>query len=173
MADRIVQCYRDLARFPDPSTFKEIDLQKITDRLALILSKSALQPQLRLVIEDMRDLPKIIGDPGVLEQIFFILMENAIQAADGKKERQLTIRAALQDGKLRLEFSDDCGGIEPENLDKIYDPFFTTKPRGQGTGLGLSIVQQILARHKGTISVESQVGRGTTFYVTLPWIKLI
>jgi len=173
MADRIVKCYRDLARFPDHTMFKKIDLQKIADQLALVLSKSALQSQLRLVIEDMRNLPKIIGDPGELEQIFFILIENAIQAADGKKERQLTIRAANQDGKLRLEFTDDCGGIEPENLDKIYDPFFTTKPRGQGTGLGLGIVQQILARHKGTIRVESQVGRGTTFYVTLPWIKLI
>ncbi|KPK75237.1 MAG: hypothetical protein AMJ79_12015 [Phycisphaerae bacterium SM23_30] len=168
--EMIVQSFRDLARLPGQPFEEKINLQKIADQVALVLSEKARQVQLQLVIEDMNNLPQGIGDKTEIEQIFFILVENSIQAADGKKERQLTIRAALQDSELRLEFADDCGGIAPENLHKIFEPFFTTKPRGQGTGLGLSIVQQILTRRHGTIRVESQAGRGITFYITLPWI---
>lgn len=117
----------------------------------------------------MSDLPKFTSDPGEMEQIFFMLMENTIQAADGKKERQLNIRAARQDDAIVLTFTDDCGGIAPQDLDKIFEPFWTTKPRGQGTGLGLNIVRNILFVRDGTIRVESQVDRGTTFFVTIPW----
>ena len=64
--------------------------------------------------------------------------------------------------------TDTGTGIRPENLDKIFDPFFTTKDVGKGTGLGLSVSYGIIKRHRGAIAVESEVGKGTTFSVTLP-----
>ena len=169
-AEAIVQRFRDFARSPVPPVIEEIDLQRIADRTFLLFSESARQSRLQLVIEDMSHLPKINGDPSDLEQIFFILIENALQAADGEIDQQLAIRAALRDDRLELEFCDNCGGIDPQDLDRIFEPFFTTKPRGQGTGLGLSIVQQILTERGGAIRVESLVGQGTTFFVDLPWL---
>jgi two-component system NtrC family sensor kinase len=67
-----------------------------------------------------------------------------------------------------IHISDSGCGIAPENLKKIFDPFFTTKPVGEGTGLGLSVTYGIIERHKGSISVQSQVGFGTTFRVEIP-----
>ncbi|MHC4296328.1 MAG: ATP-binding protein, partial [Planctomycetota bacterium] len=70
-----------------------------------------------------------------------------------------------------LRFADDCGGIAPEHVDSVLEPFFTTKPPGEGTGLGLCIVQQIASRAGGKVSVESEFGRGSTFLVTIPLDK--
>ena len=69
---------------------------------------------------------------------------------------------------VRLDIKDTGSGIPPEKLEKIYDPFFTTKEPGKGTGLGLFIVRQIVERNKGRISVESTVGKGTTFFLDFP-----
>ncbi|MFC1782804.1 PAS domain S-box protein, partial [Planctomycetota bacterium] len=170
-AETIVKNFLGFAPAPDQTVIEDIDLKEIADRVALVLSENARQAHLRLVIEDMSNLPKFTGDPGEIEQIFFMLMENAIQAADGKKERQLNIRAARQDDTIVLTFTDDCGGINPQDQDKIFEPFFSTKPRGQGTGLGLNIVQQILTARGGTIRVESQIGQGATFFVNMPWLR--
>lgn len=94
--------------------------------------------------------------------------ENGIQAADGKKTRQLVISGALKDKHIELRLSDNCGGIAPENINKIFEPFFTTKPRGQGTGLGLCIVKDVVSRIGGHIRIESKFGEGTTFIINIP-----
>ena len=75
---------------------------------------------------------------------------------------------AVKDRRVELRFADTCGGIAPENIDAVLEPFFTTKPPGQGTGLGLCIVQEIAARAGGKVSLESEFGKGTTFFVALP-----
>ena len=72
------------------------------------------------------------------------------------------------EGGVELQFSDDCCGIAPEHLDKIFEPFFSTKLDGKGIGIGLSLVQQILISLGKEIRVENQPGKGTIFYVTLP-----
>jgi signal transduction histidine kinase len=74
----------------------------------------------------------------------------------------------VKDEHIELRFSDTCGGIPTESLDKIFEPFFTTKPRGHGTGLGLCIVRDAVARVGGRVRVESELGKGSTFFVTLP-----
>ena len=114
------------------------------------------------------DLPEVKTNEMALEQIFLIIIQNAIEAADGRKEHKLDITGKFADGNIELQFADDCCGIAPENLDRIFEPFFSTKTEDKGMGLGLDIVQQILISCGGQIRVESQLGKGTTFYVTLP-----
>jgi signal transduction histidine kinase len=93
------------------------------------------------------------------------LIHNAVQALEG--EGNLIIETARQEGGVVVRVIDDGPGIPAEVLPRIFEPFFTTKRKGEGTGLGLRIVEQIVARHAGRISVESQPGR-TCFSVWLP-----
>ena len=127
-----------------------------------------LKSKLQLIIKDKDRPPIIAGKAEDFEQIFFVMIQNAIQATDGKEWRHLVIDASITDHAINLEFSDNCSGIATENLDKILKPFFTTKKMGDGTGLGLSIVQRILAEYSGTIRVESELNKGTTFYLSIP-----
>ena len=72
------------------------------------------------------------------------------------------------DKNIAIKIKDTGKGIDPKNLEKIFEPFFTTKPVGEGTGLGMSIAYKVIQNHKGDISVESKIGEGTTFTITLP-----
>jgi signal transduction histidine kinase len=100
--------------------------------------------------------------------MFFSLVDNAIQAANGKKRCRFVISGDVKDEHIELRFSDTCSGIAPENLDKIFEPFFTTGAKGTRTGLGLCIVERIVSEAEGKIHVESKAGKGTTFFVILP-----
>jgi signal transduction histidine kinase len=80
----------------------------------------------------------------------------------------LTVRVASASGRVRIQVIDTGIGIAPEHLERIYDPFFTTKPRGQGTGLGLSVSYGIIKEHSGTLTAESTPGEGARFIVSLP-----
>jgi two-component system NtrC family sensor kinase len=84
----------------------------------------------------------------------------------------LTLRARNDGDKVVVEVSDNGVGIAPENLPKIFEPFFTTKEIGRGTGLGLAVCYGILTEHGGTLDVQSTVGAGTTFTITLSAVKL-
>ncbi|MBI3031424.1 MAG: response regulator, partial [Candidatus Rokubacteria bacterium] len=117
------------------------------------------------------DLPQIAGDPHQLQQVVLNLVNNAIQAmtaAHGQGRLHLTTALSADRSTVRIAVADDGPGIRPEHLSRVMEPFFTTKPQGEGTGLGLAIVQGIVTEHGGTISVESEPGRGATFTVTLP-----
>ena len=97
------------------------------------------------------------------------LLTNAAQAlGERKRAAPSASRPTRKDGKAVITVADDGPGIPPELLPRIFDPFFTTKEVGQGSGLGLSIVHGIVERHGGTIAVDSAVGKGTTFTVSLP-----
>lgn len=95
------------------------------------------------------------------------LLVNAAQAV-GEVQGEVHIKTWCEDQTVSASVSDTGKGIAPEHLRKIFDPFFTTKPVGEGTGLGLSISHGIVLRHRGRLSVESVLGRGTTFTVSLP-----
>mgnify|MGYP001573868479 CR=1 FL=1 len=96
-------------------------------------------------------------------------MNLLLNAADAMPEGgTVTILAGSEAGRVRIEVRDTGVGIPAEHLDKIYDPFFTTKPRGKGTGLGLSVSYGIVKEHAGTLSVESNPGEGSRFTVSLP-----
>ena len=121
-------------------------------------------------IEKLPPEPKSMADPNQLQQVFLNLLANARQATEAKKGARIVVRAAREGEKLVLTFRDNGVGIPPENLDKIFAPFFTTKPVGKGTGLGLSISYGIVQQHKGSIRAESEVGQGTAFIIEFPVI---
>lgn len=117
------------------------------------------------------DLPTIAGDPNQLQQVLINLVNNASQAmaaAKGQGTLRVASELAADRATIRITVADDGPGIPPDFLGRIFEPFFTTKPPGEGTGLGLPIAKGIVAEHGGTIQVESEPGRGTTFVLTLP-----
>ena len=112
--------------------------------------------------------PAVLGDEQRLQQVLLNLIVNAEYALHGQPERRLTLRSRRLDGHLVIEVADSGAGIDAETQRHIFEPFFTTKPAGAGTGLGLSVSYGIVQAHGGTITVDSAVGRGTTFRITLP-----
>lgn len=112
------------------------------------------------------DIPHIACYPSQLNQVFLNLFVNASQAI--KEKGTITIRTRRTNGDIEIDISDTGQGIKPENIAKIFDPGFTTKGVGIGTGLGLSICYQIIQDHNGNITVQSEVGKGTTFTIRLP-----
>jgi C4-dicarboxylate-specific signal transduction histidine kinase len=114
-------------------------------------------------------LPEIIADPFQIQQVFINIVLNAEQAMmAGHKEGALTITTGRVGDNIKVSFSDDGPGISPENMRKLFSPFFTTKEVGKGTGLGLSICYGIVADHGGRIYARSELGEGATFVVELP-----
>lgn len=108
-----------------------------------------------------------------LQKAFLNLLMNAIQAIDEPPgEIRIAARVDLEQQQAVITVADNGCGIPREHLDRIFDPFFSTKEVGLGTGLGLSIVYGIIEKHQGTISVESRVGEGTRFTIRLPWQPL-
>jgi len=111
-------------------------------------------------------LQRVNGNRGRLQQVLMNLLLNAVDAMPGGG--MVTVAARAASGRIQIEVSDTGCGIPQEHLDRIYDPFFTTKPRGQGTGLGLSVSYGIVKEHSGTLSAESSPGEGSRFVVSLP-----
>jgi PAS domain S-box-containing protein len=163
-----VDSLRNFAQESSKEIISEVNLKAVAERILDLLNESARRAGVSLHLKDMDKLPLIQSNEKDLEQLFFALVENAIQAADGKKECQLIISGDVKDEHIELRFSDTCGGIAPENLDRIFEPFFTTRPVGERTGLGLCIVERIVSGAGGKIRLESKAGKGSTFFVTLP-----
>jgi PAS domain S-box-containing protein len=163
----IVERIRGVAQKTSDPTVARVVLAATARRVMSLLEDSARTA--RIVLEPQLDaLPPICAYERNLEQVFFALAQNAVQAADGSKACRLRITGRIEDDTVELRFTDDCGGIAPEHLNRIFEPFFTTKHAGEGTGLGLCVVHRILAQAGGHIRVETRFGEGTTFIVTLP-----
>jgi PAS domain S-box-containing protein len=167
----VVNRFRNFARKSSENIIREVNLKTIAGRIVNLLNESSLHSGVELVIEDMDELPHVYANERDLEQMFFALIDNAIHAAGTSKNSRIVISCTKLGDYMELRFADNCGGIAPENLEKIFQPFFTTKPHGQGTGLGLCIVQDIVSRAGGKIRVESEIDKGSTFFITLPLNK--
>jgi signal transduction histidine kinase len=118
------------------------------------------------VTKDYGDIPLIPCYPQRLNQVFMNILVNAAQAIEKQGEIKISTRAL--DGYAEIKISDTGLGISKENLSKIFDPFFTSKEVGKGTGLGLNVAYNIIKKHKGSIDVQSTVGKGTTFTIRIP-----
>jgi two-component system, NtrC family, sensor kinase len=160
---RIVKSLRNFARL-DEAERKKADLHEGLDS-TLTLLRHELGGRIE-VVKDYGKLPEIDCFPNQLNQVFMNILVNACHATEGKGKINIATRL---DGKNAIVRISDTGkGIKPEHLTKIFDPGFTTKGVGVGTGLGLSISFRIIQDHHGSISVESDVGKGTTFTLRLP-----
>lgn len=115
------------------------------------------------------DLPPILCDAAQIEQVLLALVMNAMDALPQGGNLWITTSSSREQNCVRVVVRDDGIGIPPDILSHLFEPFLTTKETGRGVGLGLAISRSILERHSGSIEVESEVGRGTTFTVTLPW----
>jgi two-component system NtrC family sensor kinase len=152
-----------------PMNLQATNLNQVIDQsLRLIqhqldLAGVQVQPQLD------PDLPPVLCDAAQIEQVLLALMVNAMDAMPQGGNLWLTTQANGEDNAVRVTVRDDGTGIPPDILARMFEPFLTTKETGRGVGLGLAISRSILERHNGTIEVQSEPGRGTTFTITLPW----
>jgi len=161
----IVQNLRTFSRL-DEAEFKESDLHEGIDSTIRLLSLYYSSDNIRL-IRDYGELPPVDAFAGQLNQVWLNLLVNAAQAV-GAKGGEVRISTRTAEESVTVAIADTGGGIAPENLNRIFEPFYTTKPVGEGTGLGLSISFGIVERHGGTIAVDTRLDEGTTFTVTLP-----
>ncbi len=143
----------------------QLDIPKEIDTTLNILNNK-YKNRITVIKNYAPNTPKIEAYGGQLNQVFMNILDNA-QDAMGEKGT-LTINVYKEHSKVKIEFIDTGKGIPEENLKKVFDPFFTTKPVGKGTGLGMSISYRVINDHHGTIEVESKVGVGTKFTITLP-----
>ena len=170
---RISEITKKLSSFAKPSKDFKPELtdieEQLDDTLAVVGHDLELERiEIRKSIQ--KPLPKILSDKRQVQQIFFNIIRNAGQAINEKGVIEISA-VDTPDGNVNIEISDTGQGIPEDKLDKIYEPFFTTKQPGKGTGLGLSIVRQLVWRNKGDIKVRSKVGEGTTFTITFPQAK--
>jgi PAS domain S-box-containing protein len=168
---RVRRIVRDLKSFSraDEETITPTDLRKSLDT-AITLVWNEIRHRARLVRE-YDGLPRVRANEARLGQVFINLLVNAAQAMPEGDIDHNTLRVIGRTdalGNAVVEIRDTGCGIPPENLDRIFEPFFTTKPVGEGTGLGLAICHGIISSLGGTISVQSEVGKGTLFRVVLP-----
>jgi signal transduction histidine kinase len=160
----IVRNLREFAHL-DQAEFKEVDLNVALESAVEVLRHELRKKDLR-VERHMEPLPALLGLPGKLNQVFLNLLLNAIQACG--QGGTVTIRTGLDGASAVVEIQDNGCGICPEHRPRLFEPFFTTRQVGEGTGLGLSVSFGIVRDHGGSIEVESEVGRGSTFRVRLP-----
>jgi PAS domain S-box-containing protein len=166
---RIQQIVQDLRDFSQHEVVGDIevaaDLNASVEATAQIARGRARSRQVELEL-DLAPLPPIDYAPAKINQVLINLIVNAIDAcsAGGK----VTVRTRPNDRTVMVQVIDNGRGIEPAIREKIFDPYFTTKPQGQGTGLGLSISYGIVAEHGGKIEIESTPGQGSTFTMHLP-----
>jgi len=169
-AERVERIVQDLLAFARPSReMGPVDVHRVLD-LAINMSWSEIRYRARL-IKDYAEIPPVHADEARLSQVVLNLLVNAAQAIPtgnpANHEIRVTTRMGAA-GQALIELRDTGCGIPPEVRGRLFEPFFTTKEVGKGTGLGLSICHGIVSALGGEITVESEVGKGSTFRVTLP-----
>ena len=164
----IVLQLRNFSRL-DEADMKEADIHEGIDG-SLALLNYRIKDRID-VVKDYGEVGRLLCYPGALNQVFMNVIANGVQAIESKRDGTkgtITIRTRRENGAVVVRIKDDGTGIPAHVLPKIFDPFFTTKDRERGTGLGLSITHGIVEKHGGRIDVNTEVGKGTEFVITLP-----
>ena len=146
---------------------QDTDINAMLGALAQEQSRLELYQHVQIQTDLDPNLGVIHADPLQLHQVFTNLMNNAAEAMPNGGALTLRTRRGPAPGFVTIEVQDSGSGISKENMKKIFTPFFTTKPIGKGTGLGLAIIYGIVKMHRGQLSVQSEVGQGSTFTITL------
>jgi len=164
----IIERFRGFARASSPGHQRDVDLSDIARHMVELTAEAAERAHVSVSLRGLDRLPRFSARPKDMEQLFFALLMNAIQAAAGRTERVVVVTGQARDQEVELRFEDNCGGIAAENVDRIFKPFFTTKADAGGTGLGLCVVKHILDRYNAEIEILNRLGEGVTFKVVLP-----
>lgn len=172
--DRICGLITDLLSFARPSkpNVAPVDVNEVVDNIARILESQAKEKNIAIMRQFGANLPKVWIDREQMKQVFMNLILNAIQAMQGAGTITLMSRTVTKNGTqpaadfVQIEVKDNGVGIPEENLQHIFDPFFTNKD--EGSGLGLAVSHQIVQEHGGFVTIESKVGTGTSFFVHVP-----
>jgi len=168
-SDRILRFTQDLVAYARP-TGETPGLLKISDVIdqSLVFCDHVLGER-QVIVERTyaQDVPEVVGIAGHLHQVFINLVTNACHALGDAGHIRVSTTLAPS-GEVKIEIQDDGDGMTAEQVSHIFEPFYSTKAEGRGTGLGLSIVRNIIESHRGTITVDSTPGEGTTFLVCLP-----
>jgi PAS domain S-box-containing protein len=167
-ASEIVNSLLSFSR-TNASEFSEVDVHEVIRETLSLLEHPLKTARVRLRCDLLAETPVTMGNSGKLQQVFLNLFLNARDAMVSGGELQ--IRTCMVDSRIEIVVSDTGIGISKDNIKKIYDPFFTTKTAGKGTGLGLSVSYGIVREHGGNISVESNLGRGTSFRLDFPCVR--
>ncbi len=150
------------------SEFRNVDINGIIASVAALWEYELRVVDIKLVTRPAQDLPLIDCVPDAIEQLLVNLISNAKDAMEHRKG-QITVATRLFDkGNIEIEVIDEGIGIPDDHLDKIFNPFFTTKPAGKGTGLGMVIVMNAVEEHNGRLMVKSELNKGTKFTIILP-----
>jgi two-component system NtrC family sensor kinase len=167
-AERAAKIVKDLLSFSRETKLKPglVNINSIIEEAVSLLTERSLFRNIQVKQELKASIPTTFADPDLLKQVFFNIILNGAQAMEGSGV--LTIRSQSLNGNSTIEIQiEDTGkGIADNDRSRLFDPFFTTKEKG--TGLGLALVYGIVSKHKGTIDVESELGKGTTFFINMP-----
>ncbi|MEW6207549.1 MAG: ATP-binding protein [Acidobacteriota bacterium] len=166
-ASEIVNNLLNFSRTGD-TQFREVDINRVIDDTIQLLEPQLRSARMELARNYSQELAPAYGNPSKLQQVFMNLIINARDAMPGGG--RLTIQTRMVETSLVVDFRDTGTGIDPENIARIYDPFFTTKEVGRGTGLGLAISYGIIQEHGGRMFVESRPGEGAHFTIKLPTV---
>jgi len=165
---KIVHSLLSFARQHPPER-KLSSVNALVEAVIEILLYELRTNNIKLEKELSPQLPRLLLDPHQIQQVFLNIVNNARQAIEAHRQRgSIRITTSVVEQRVRITFQDDGPGISEENLAKIFNPFFTTKPVGKGTGLGLSLSYGIIQEHNGSITAASKLGHGTTFIIELP-----
>jgi PAS domain S-box-containing protein len=164
-ASEIVNSLLNFSRTSN-TEFEEVDLNKVVRDTVSLVGPQLQNARVEVTVQTDDSSPTIRGNFGKLQQVFLNLIMNAKDAMEEGGTLKITTRA--DDETARIEITDTGKGIEPSDMARIYDPFFTTKSPKKGTGLGLSVTYGIVHEHSGNIEVKSQPGEGTTFLLDFP-----
>lgn len=162
--NRILTDLLETAR-PHPPLMMRSNLNTTVEHAVMLARQQVLSQPIKIELQQAPDLPEVEHDSGQIHQVLLNLLLNAVQAMD--KEGTVRVEIGRQDGCASVAVSDTGRGIPEQQLSQIFRPFYTT--RGNGTGLGLSLTRRIVEEHHGQINVTSEVGKGSTFEVLLPF----
>lgn len=169
-AERILNFTRDLVAYARPSNEEPrlVSIHDVLDQSVVFCEHVIAESGVRVEKRFAGDVQPVYAVKGQLHQVFINLITNACHAMP-VGAGQLVIETKPIGEQLIVRLADNGAGIPGDNLDRIFEPFFSTKGEGKGTGLGLSIVRNIVQQHGGNIKVESELGGGTTFEISLPY----
>ncbi len=166
-ANEVLQDLLKFARLEKPE-MEPLDPNIVVQGAVRLVEHQLQMKRVRLTTQYQERLPRVMGNANQLQQVLVNLMINAQHAMEECAQRDLVVSTAAEDGAVALTVRDSGTGMTEDVKNKLFTPFFTTKQGGKGTGLGLSVTQRIIRQHRGEIEVQTEVGKGTTFYVRLP-----